>query len=666
MSNVNIKRAIENIKIGTTVYSPIVEMIVNAIEAIEEKNEKKGEINIAIIRSNQLPLDEGLADVVSFEITDNGIGFTKENREAFDTLFTDQKVKKGGKGFGRFICLKYFEDLSVDSVYKDGDIYKRRTFIMGKMNEIIVDENITISETEKTGTTMGLLFVKEGKFPEKKLHTIAMHLVEKILPYFISKEYICPKIIIKEKNGNEKIVLNNFVHNELASDIKELNVSKNTFILKGLDSDFDFFVRVFKLYSPKHQKSKISLVAHNREVTDKAIHNYIPEFIDEFYESYTEGKEEKTKNYIIRAYVFGKYLDDNVLFERGGFLFQKENDLIMHISQNDIERAASDIAKRAVGGEIKTRLEKKKSHVKKYVEEEAPWHQEIFETIDLSEMPLNPSKEEIEIKLQKEKFKQEIAISRDVKKLLTESSIEELQENVSEIVRKISGTSKNDLAHYIASRKSVLDIFERSLNYIQDGKYVHEGVVHDIIFPRKKNSETISFKNHNLWIIDERLNFTEYISSDLPLKKNIDKPDLLVFNKRVLFRGDNEPSNPVTIFEFKRPQRDDFANLSSKEDPIQQIIRYVNSIKDGDCKTPEGRKIQITENTPFYGYVICDLTKKIEKWLETEKDFKPMPDRMGWFQWFQNINLYVEVLSWEKLLKDANMRNKIFFHKLNL
>ena len=31
------------------------------------------------------------------------------------------------------------------------------------------------------------------------------------------------------------------------------------------------------------------------------------------------------------------------------------------------------------------------------------------------------------------------------------------------------------------------------------------------------------------------------------------------------------------------------------------------------------------------------------KWLQTEKNFKPMPDRLGWFQWQENINLYIEV-----------------------
>ena len=143
-------------------------------------------------------------------------------------------------------------------------------------------------------------------------------------------------------------------------------------------------------------------------------------------------------------------------------------------------------------------------------------------------------------------------------------------------------------------------------------------------------------------------------------------PDLLAYDRRVLFRGDNESSNPVTIFEFKRPQRDDFVNPSSKEDPIQQIVRYVNQVRDGEDKTPGGREILISENTPFYGYVVCDLTSKVKKWLEFEKDYKPMPDNLGWFKWHGNINLYLEVVSWDKVLRDAEMRNRIFFHKLGI
>src|SRR3546814_7568146 len=112
--------------------------------------------------------------------------------------------------------------------------------------------------------------------------------------------------------------------------------------------------------------------------------------------------------------------------------------------------------------------------------------------------------------------------------------------------------------HYIALRRKILDIFGKSLETDESGTYSSEGVVHDIIFPRKGDTDITSFHDHNLWIVDERLNFTTYVSSDLPLNGgNTDRPDLLVYNKRVLFRGDNEASTPITIFEFKTPQRED-------------------------------------------------------------------------------------------------------------
>ena len=316
-----------------------------------------------------------------------------------------------------------------------------------------------------------------------------------------------------------------------------------------------------------------------------------------------------------------------------------ENDLLFGISQVQIESQSANIAKDAVGSDIAVRQARKRERVQLYVDEKAPWHKGILKKTDLTGMPYRPTDEEIESRLQKEKFEQESQIKREVTNLLDDGNIDNLKNKVTEIISKISETSKNDLIHYIALRRNILDIFEKSLQIDEKGAYTSEGVVHDIIFPRKGDTDTTSLEDHHLWIIDERLNFTNYVSSDIPFYgKNSERPDLLAYNKRILFRGDNEASNPVTIFEFKKPQRDDFVNSSSHEDPVQQIVRYVNNLRDGRFKTPEGRRILVAQNTPFYGYVVCDLTVKVETWLEREKNFKSMPDRLGWFQWLENIN----------------------------
>ena len=94
--------------------------------------------------------------------------------------------------------------------------------------------------------------------------------------------------------------------------------------------------------------------------------------------------------------------------------------------------------------------------------------------------------------------------------------------------------------------------------------------------------QEISFESHNLWILDERLTFTSYLASDLPLSGGVSqRPDIIAFDHPVAFRAENEASNPVTIFEFKRPGREDFANPSSREDPVEQIVRYVNPTLGG-------------------------------------------------------------------------------------
>lgn len=667
MSNVNIKRAIENIRANTTVYTPIVEVVVNAIQAIESAATRSGKIAIRVQRSDQLEIDGGISEVSGFEIEDNGVGFTDRNRESFDTLYTDHKIAEGGKGFGRFTCLKYFDDLRVDSVYHDGNGAMRRQFAMGKENDIIVNESITVAEGKEAGTVVYLTGLKKGKSIDKKLKTLARNLVERLLPYFITDQYLCPEIVLCERDGSDPIKLNDYVSNELSAVITEIPVVNNAFSLNSTRGPEQFQVRIFKLFYTKNQRSKISLVAHKREVSGSAIQNYIPEFSEDFYAKSASGDSDTERNYIVKAYVFGPYLDQNVSLERSGFEFQMHGDALLGISQAEIESKAAGIAKEAMGSDVVVRQEKKRERVQSYVDDEAPWHKHILDKIDLSEMPYNPSDEDIESRLQREKYAQEVQIKRDVTKLLAEGNLEDLHATVAKVVDKIAGTSKNDLIHYIALRRNILDLFDKSLQVDEGGSYTSEGVVHDIIFPRKGDSDITSFEDHNLWIIDERLNFTNYVSSDLPLNGGrSDRPDLLVYDRRVLFRGDNEPSNPITIFEFKKPQRDDFVNPSANEDPVQQIIRYVNGIREGRFLTPEGRKMLVADNTPFYGYVVCDLTPKVETWLQKEKDFKPMPDRLGWFQWRDNINLYVEVLGWDKVLKDARLRNRVFFQKLGI
>ncbi|MGO0305022.1 ATP-binding protein [Endozoicomonas acroporae] len=671
MSNVNIQRAVDHIPAGSgvNVYTPIVELIVNAIQSIECNDNDSGLVQIVVHREQQDDLlEHSTPAVCGFTVIDNGVGFDTENRNSFDTLYSDHKITQGGKGFGRFTCLKYFQTFNVKSVYKEGEKLFCRRFEMGRHKDIVTNETIEPSDQQYTGSEITISTLRNCKFTDKQLSTIARVIVERLLPYFFDKKRQLPKVVLRENDESKLFILNNYLEGPGENLISEVMSAGGQFTLGQGDFRQVFTARVFKFYSPREKTSKVSLVAHRREVTANSLHNYIPEFIDEFYEK-AVGKEKTDRNFIIKVYVSGEYLDQHVSLERGGFDFQKEkkdSDLDFGIAQSEIEVSAAELAISAVSNDVQARRERKTQRIKNYVEEQAPWHRSLMGKIDVTDLAYNATDEQIEGKLQSEKYRLEVKTRGAVKHLLESEKTEDLKHKTSEIVQMVSDTSKNDLAHYISMRRSVIDIFEKSLQTGDDGKYSSEGVVHDIIFPRKGDSDQTPFEEHNLWLIDERLNFTEYLSSDIPLEGKSGRPDILAFDHRMVFRGENEASNPVTIFEFKRPQRDDFANPSSKEDPVQQIIRYVRKLRDGEFTTPQGREIQINTNTPFYGYVICDLNKKVKTWLEEEKDFKPLPDRQGYFRWHDSLNLYTEVVSWDKVLKDAMMRNRVFFHHLKI
>ena len=153
MSNVNIKRAVENIKKSdTTVYTPVVEVLVNAIQAIEQQRKiespptKEARVHVYVQRAAQQALDDGLSEIIGFNIEDNGIGFTQENRDSFDTLYSDQIIAEGGKGFGRFTCLRYFKEIDIKSVFQRDNGFYMRTFSMGKHHDIIINEHVGLTE----------------------------------------------------------------------------------------------------------------------------------------------------------------------------------------------------------------------------------------------------------------------------------------------------------------------------------------------------------------------------------------------------------------------------------------------------------------------------------------------------------------------------------------
>lgn len=668
MSRVNIQGLIDNYKGRTTVYTPLVEAVVNSIQAIEESGRKDGEVKITVKRAPQLEMkleSEGLPEIDAVEIEDNGVGFTEKNRESFDTVYSALKRDLGGKGFGRFTFHKYFKNISVISDYIENDVHRRRSFIFGKETAIIEDEKKEdLKGLEETKTTLSLSSLKDQKF-DKELDTIARKLVEHLLIYFIREDYKCPKIILREEGKDADILLNDYVSGK-DSQIRPVGSKSFELTKKLLKEDVTdkFEVKVFKIYYTRKQSS-ISLAADNREVTEAALHKYIPEFVDEFFEDYENAQGTKSqRNYTIKTYVIGKYLDEHVLPERGAFEFEKNEDLYSWFSQEEIEAKAAEITKSLFESEVQTRQEKKLRKVKDYVNTKAPWHKPYLAELNIKDFPYNLGEEGMELELQKVKFRRDQE-ARETTRQAVSNDKSNLSEAIEKLMGAISASSQSDLVHYVCNRKLMLELFYELLKRNHEGDAAYEKDLHNLIFPMGRDSTDTKEEDHNLWIMDERLVFSEFIASDKKIgKKAKGEPDLVVFNQRKSFRtGDNEPSNPLIIVEFKRPKREDYA---AEDDPIKQMGDYLIDIRDGKYETPGGvEKVKVGDSTPVYGYLIADITPKVEYFAEKIHQLKKTPDGEGYFG-LTGFGMVVTVMSYKKLLNDARMRNTAFFKILGI
>lgn len=633
MSKINIDRIVKDIKSKTTSLTPVIEAVCNSIDAIGPER-TDGVIDIIVKRTGQrsLNLDNAhtLSDIVSIDIADNGIGFTEENKDSFDTYRSGFKMSKGGKGFGRFMYLKYFNNVSIESVFCENDKYKQRSFTFGHADEIIENEQIIDIESNPdlhTGTVLHLSSIKSFDL-DKGLEVIARKLVERLLVFFVTGGKYTPK---------------------------------------GCENEWDFVVKIYKIYYSAIT-NKICLTANFREVTESALHNYVPEFKETMFEITENGTQ---KNYMIKAYVQGKYLDDNVTTERDGFNFGKEDDIYSDLSERQIMKTTSLIIKKYFSDDIEKRYNDKKQKVEHYVYTTAPWNKTLLKDVDMESIPIGISDFDLEMRFQKIKFDKEQNARIALKELQNRYSDTEddsdssLEDEVNEILKNVAETAKNDLAHYVCQRRRIIELFDDLRKRIDGGKSHKESEMHNLIFPMIKDDREVEYEEHNLWLLDERFNFTQYIASDKVISSSDHKePDLAIFYESGLFyrNGDNAITSPIAIVEFKRPKR---SNYPDEENPINQALRYAGKILAGKYEMPEGLEEVIVDKsvTPVYIYIVCDIVPKIQEFADLA-GLALSPDRQGYFGYNSKYNAYIEIKSFKKVIDDAKMRNQIFFKKL--
>jgi len=642
---------------------PLHEAIVNSIHSIEERHKAgvvfDGKIVVRIIRSEQFAMSEidELPPIDSFDIIDNGIGFNEANMESFLESDSTYKSHLGGKGVGRFSWLKAFEEAKIESVYNDNGEFVKREFIFNtKKNDI--DDSLTDVESAQDNKTIVSLIHCIKPYSDnlpKRVSTVAMHIIQHCLIYFMSEE--CPEIILTD--DNETCNLNDLFREKIHPD------ENSSYFQIGKD---EFRLLHVKSVETTIGSNKLYLCAHNRLVETKELDKYITNL---------DASIHKRNGFWYIGVLSGKVLDESVDMNRlsfsipdGGPLISMAGITTMDQIMKQVQSAVSEFLKEFLEPIANEKIEK----IKQYVTNTAPQYRHLlkYSPNAIEAIKPNLSEEKLDDELHRIKRDFDKDVRSENSKLLrglkdgTIGTTEYIQ-RFSQQIEKINSANGSALAEYVAHRKVILDLLEFSLHRKDNGSFQTESVLHDLIYPMRSTSDDTPYGNHNLWLIDEKLAYCSYISSDVPFSNDNKEPrsDIMVLDNPVAVSDEENRGteyDTIIIFELKRPMRNDYNGNSN---PIHQLYSYVRKLKTNKTTDKNGRIIKVGTNTKFYLYAVCDVTASLVDILD-EDDFVETPDKMGYYKFNQKYNAYIEVLSCDKILNDATKRNKILFDKLGI
>ena len=647
---------------------PVFEAIVNSIHSIEEKGNlsSDGKIILTINRLNQEQLELGkkpTEKITGFSIEDNGCGFNDGNFKSFETLDSDHKIAKGCRGVGRLMWLKAFDHVDVVSHFKQNqNTFKKRTFAFN--NKLGVSGNdISPSDEIKSGTTISLVgFHKaySGAVP-KKAEAIANQLLEHCLWYFVREDGI-PDIILVD--GDQIIRLTDLYDNCMHAQVygEKIKIYEQEFELTHI-----------KFRASVNKKHQLALCAANRLVIEENIQGKIPGL-------YGHIKDD-TGEFVYTCYVASKYLDMRVRSERTSFNITEDIGGIFgetEISLSVIREAVLNRSKEYLNNVLADNINAGKKRINDFISDHAPRYRPIINYIQDELLIVDPEKtdKELELHLHAQWYQVErelVSEGHEVMRPNNEEQALEYDARLQSYLQKAEDIKKSDLVNYVSHRKVVIDLLQKSIERLEDGKYAREDMIHELIMPMRKESGEVATDSCNLWLIDERLAFHNYLASDktinsMPITENTSRtePDLLslrVFDNPMLVNNQSSlPLGAITVVEIKRPMRNDMKEGEDK-DPIDQALGYLERVREGGVKTKAGRPIPAAQSIPGYCYVLCDLTPTMVKRCKSA-NLTVTADGMGYFGYNDNYKSYIEVISFDQLVKAAKERNRAFFDKL--
>ncbi|MDP9904808.1 ATP-binding protein [Arthrobacter bambusae] len=654
---------------------PILEAVVNGIQSIDARfgdDPARGRLTVRIQRCPQGELDFGpagpgraaLDPIVGFSVEDNGVGFTAENMASFQTLDSDFKAGIGCRGVGRLLWLKAFDRVSIRSAYDDGaGMLRGRQFRFSI--ERAVEHVGESDDFDDTGAVVHLDGFKDAfqRSAPKTVDAIAREVLEHCIWYFL-RPGGAPEVMIADDNDavSLRALMDDFVYSEMPTTTIEVKGEKFDMVNLCLKS------------STRNPAPRLYWCAASRVVLDENLTGKIPGL-------YGRLKDYASTEFTYVCYLSSDYLDAHVRADRTAFDISERivgTPLVDDISLEDIRAGVLEKVEKILADPLVAARDEGKTRVNNFVSNHAPRYRPVLSRLESLGVTVDPSIKDQDL---------ELLLHRNLQKLEADAIIEgqavfaeagstppeDYVERLARYLDTVSDINQSDLAAYVSRRRAILDILARLIRSNEDGKYSREDAIHSLLIPMRTDSNEIGTDASNLWIIDERLAFHEYLASDKTLKsmpitssESTKEPDILatrLVDAPVLAaEGEKLPLPSIVVVEIKRPMRND---ASEDKDPIQQCLDYVKRIRAGGVLTAAGRPIPTSQEPPAFCYIVADLTKTMIDRCEYA-NLRPTHDGLGYFGFNEPAKAYIEVMSFDRLVNAATERNRAFFDKLGL
>jgi len=676
---VNYKGLINAIDIKPDEYLlPLQEVIVNSIQSIEDRinPNDSGSIIIKVHRNLQTKLDlknvgeEDYYPIIGYTVTDNGVGFTTKREEAFSTPYTNFNYQKGGKGMGRYTVLACFGSMEIESFFIQNNLQCNRKYKFDNVKGLqkYPEKNEDISKDFKTRTTVKLNnylpeYYNYAFSSKVSLTDIADGIIQHCLLFFIdSNNSTTIRLLYDDQEIKDAIVLNDMYKSVIQIEKIEPDIQIEKLVEK-------FKLSYIRNFNGVHSHS-IHLCANKRQVGNKQT---LTQYIPSFKELYSEDKK-----YHLSIYVESEFLDRKNHPQRNRFMLSENLDKKNEFDEITLEELYKSISENIRNNYIQhiSEAEKEKNErIEKYILNPSKprlRYRHLLSIKDIfNDIPINATDDNLEAKLHEKEFKLELKRTKIFEKVFKkrEYDKEEFGNIIQNILREEAAFSKDKLADLMIKRKAVIKLFQKYLEWRNNENFMLEEDLHNIIFTMGAETDNMPVEYHNLWLLDERFTFHTYTSSDKKTKKvkNIEsdgnkEADILIYDTPWAYADNIDKINSLVVFEFKKPGK----TLSDETKLDDLVIKYFQDLMKSKVRDEKkGKLLNIEDDTPKFGYVVCELNKDIInyniRWNGFKKSafghlYKINPD----------LNLHIEAMTYEQMLEFSEKRHEAFFKTLGI